>query len=172
MTDRKLHSLAQAVELHYEELLRFVRRRTGSRILADDIVQDTWLRAKTSSALMPDNARAYVFRMASNLAVDHLKRESKRNTRETDEGFDQPIAANLPSPEAHVAGRQELDILAAAVRELPPRRRQIFILYRGQGLTMREIAERLDISEKTVQKHIAKAMVHCRNRLRSAGRDG
>ena len=75
-----------------------------------------------------------------------------------------------PAADQVVAARQELDILRQAVGDLPDKCRTVFVLYRGRGLTMRQIAERLGISEKTVEKHIAKAMLHCRGRLRLAGR--
>ena len=170
MTQLRFKTLAQAVEAYYEDLRRFVRRRTGSESLADDVVQDTWVRASTSAAAMPENAKAYVFRMAGNLAVDHLKREIVRSDREAGIVTDQTVCDVL-SPETEVAARQEFAILAAAVEELPAKRRHIFILYRGQGLTMRQIARRLGISEKTVENQIARAMVHCRKRLRDVGRE-
>ena len=119
---------------------------------------------------MPENAKAYVFRMAGNLAIDHLKRETVRSDREGGIATDQ-AAHDAPSPETQAAARQELAILAAAVQELPRKRRRIFILYRGRGWTMRQIAQRLGLSEKTVENQIARAMVHCRKRLRDAGRE-
>lgn len=170
MTQLRFRTLAQAVEAYYEDLRRFVWRRTGSESLADDVVQDTWVRASTSAAAMPDNVKAYVFRMAGNLAIDHLKRESVRFDREAAVAADKTVC-DVPSPETEVVARQELAILAAAVQELPSRRRHIFILYRGRGLTMRQVARRLGISEKTVENQIARAMVHCRKRLRDAGRE-
>ena len=168
MKQRKFRSLTQAVEVYYEDLRAFARRWTGSESLADDVVHETWLRANTSNAAMPQNVKAYVFRMAGNLAIDHLKRETTRAKRESDSitGLSRSAAR---TPEAHAAARQELAILEEAVLDLPPKRRRIFILYRGHGLTMRQIAERLDISEKTVEKQIARAMLHCRARLRDAG---
>ena len=170
MTQRKFPSLARAVEAYFEDLRAFIRHRTGSDSVADDVVQDTWLRACTSTVAMPQNAKAYVFRMAGNVAVDHLKRETARSDREAEStaGW---IASDGPTPEEQAAARQELAILVAAVWELPPKRRRIFVLYRGHGLTMRQIAEKLGISEKTVEKQIARAMVHCRVRLRDAGHE-
>jgi RNA polymerase sigma-70 factor (ECF subfamily) len=151
---------------------QFVRRRTGSANLADDVVQDTWVRAITVSAAMPQNAKAYVFRMAGNLAMDHIRRERGRSQHEGHgDHLSEAIASGAATLEAELAAQQELAILAAAVRELPAKRRRIFILYRGYDLTMRQIAERLGLSEKTVENHIARAMVHCRQRLQDAGRD-
>ncbi len=171
MTQRTFETLAQAVEAYYEELRRFVRRRTGSAVLADDVVQETWIRAKATKAEMPNNARAYLYRIAGNLAVDHLRRVSAQEKTVVDAGATEQVACPFPAPDVALASRQELAILTEAIETLPRKCRTVFLLYRGHGLTMREIAERLDISEKTVEKHIARAMVHCRRRLREAGRN-
>ena len=171
MTQPSFQSLAQAVEAYYEELRRFVWRRTGSAWLADDIVQETWIRATTTGAAMPDNPRAYLYRMAGNLAIDQLRQEGKQPSATTEDHLLEQVASAAPAPDMAVAARQELDVLVEAVRGLPDKCRLVFLLYRGRGLTMRQIAARLGISEKTVEKHIARAMVDCRRKLRQAGRD-
>lgn len=171
MTQRTFRSLAHAVETYYDELRRFALRRTGSASLAEDVVQETWIRASTTNATMPDNPRAYLYRMTGNVAVDHLYRCRQRAGGTMDDLLPEQLASDDPAPDAVVAGREELTILVDAVQELPEKCRQVFLLYRGRGLTMRRIAARLEISEKTVEKHIARAMIHCRQRLREAGRD-
>jgi RNA polymerase sigma-70 factor (ECF subfamily) len=171
MTQRRFSTLAHAAEAYYQELRRFVLQRTGSPALADDIVQETWIRASTAGVVMPDNPRAYLYRMARNLAVDYERRRRAIERAKADEAVPEDIASADPPPDAAVAARQELKILLHAVQELPEKCRRVFILYRGEGLTMREIAMRLGISDKTVEKHIARAMIHCRRRLREAGRD-
>lgn len=171
MTQRRFQSLAQAVETYYDDLRRFVRRRTGSASLADDVVQETWVRARTSAAAMPQNPRAYVFRMAGNLAVDHVQQRAAQPDHVADGGLIDQLVWDATTPEVEVAAREELAILEAAIRELPAKRRLVFVLYRGRGLTMRQIAARLGISEKRVEKQIARAMVHCRKRLKDAGRE-
>ena len=158
------------MERHYEELHRFVFRRTGSASLADDVLQETWIRASTTGAAMPDNPRAYLFRMAGNLAVDHMRRDWRPYAPLHQEPAAEDLPSPEPAPDTVVGAREEVAILAAAVRELPEKCRNVFLLYRGRGLTMREIARQLDISEKTVEKHIARAMVHCRARLLAARR--
>ena len=164
-------SLAQAAEAYYEELRRFALRRTGSQALADDVVQETWLRARTTSVAMPYNPRAYLYRMTGNLAADHLQRRGEAARRQIDGALAEQVACPTPIPDVEVAARQEFALLSDAVRDLPEKCRQVFILYRGHGLTMRQVAARLGISEKTVEKHIARAMIQCRKRLREAGRE-
>lgn len=179
MTKPRFTRLSQAVEAYYEELRHFIRRRTGSPSLAEDVVQETWIRANTTTVALPDNPRAYLYRMAGNLAVDHVRRQQAwdRVERSAGDGQDENLALQVeqvpspaPGPLEAVISQQELAALDAAVRELPDKCRQVFLLYRGHGLSMREVAACLSISEKTVEKHIARAMVHCRERLREAGR--
>ena len=108
--------------------------------------------------------------MAGNLAVDRLRQERVRGRHLTAGELPDTVPDAWPAADQVVAARQELDILRQAVGDLPDKCRTVFVLYRGRGLTMRQVAERLGISEKTVEKHIAKAMLHCRGRLRLAGR--
>lgn len=177
MTQSTFCSLVQAVEAYYEELRLFIRKRTGSSSMAEEVVQEVWIRANSTSVGVPDNPRAYLYRMASNLAVDHLRRESVHNLvdrvdNESDDTtmlLDQ-LVSPLPDPVDAVISQQEFAALHAAIRELPDKCREVFLLYRGEGLSMKEVAECLGVSEKTVEKHIARAMLHCRARMREAGR--
>lgn len=169
MKQRRFQSLTQVVEAYYDELRRFVRHRSGSASLAEDVVQDAWLRARKSTAAPPDNPCAYVYRMARNLMADHMRRRAVRSALHAPSEAGDDIACAAPTPDRIVAARQEWAILEAAIRELPTKRRRVFLLYRREGLTMREIGERLGISQKTVENQIALAMLHCRKRLEEAG---
>ena len=180
MKHPRFQSLAQAVEAYYEELRRFAQLRTGSHTLAEDVVQETWLRANAAIGAMPRNPRAYLYRMAANVAVDHIRRartqqrlEGRAGGPERTLGYGEAlreIPSAEPAADEVAASRQELAILFDAIRELPEKCRRVFLLYRGEGMKMREVAARLDISERTVENHIARAMLHCRRRLRAAGR--
>ncbi|KGK41650.1 RNA polymerase sigma70 [Nitrincola sp. A-D6] len=180
MTHPSFQSLAQAVETYYEELRRFIRQRTGSSSIAEEVVQETWIRANATSTALPDNPRAYLYRMAGNLAVDHLRRQKSweksvcfaNGEQDAYEGTEAEELPNASVDPVEIAiSQQELAALNAAVRELPEKCREVFLLYRGHGLSMREVATLLSISEKTVEKHIARAMLHCRSRLREVGRN-
>lgn len=171
MTEPASSALSAVAEAHYDELKSFVLRKVGCPAMAADIVQDMWLRLATAEPAEPvRNARAYLYRVAGNLAVDRLRQERVRGRHVTAGELPESVASPWPGAEQVVAAREELEILRAAVGDLPDKCRAVFVLYRGHGLTMRQIAASLGISEKTVEKHIAKAMVHCRGRLREAGR--
>lgn len=177
MAQHSFQSLAQAVETYYEELRLFVLNRTGSASLAEDVIQETWIRAAATE--LPENPRAYLYKMAGNLAIDHIRRNGVRAKYETGGSLNDPenhghlqetISSPTPQPEDIAASREELKILCDAIDELPEKCREVFLLYRARGLAMREIAVQLELSPKTVENHIARALLHCRKRMREAGR--
>jgi len=160
--------LAAALAKHYEEIKAFIRRKVGCAELAADVAQDAWVKMAMAAPGEPvDNPRAYLFRVASNLAADRLRQTALHARLDAAAPVQADAAAGL-SPERVAAGRQEYAVLLAAVEELPEKCRAAFLLYRGRGMSMREVADALDISPKTVEKHIARAMLHCRARLAAA----
>jgi len=161
-----------AVEAHYQELMAFVRRRVGCPALAADILQETWLKV---AALDPaqaavENPRAYLYRVAGSLAVDRLRQDRVRMRYVSHEPAPSDVPSLEPPADEVVQGREEIALLEAALRELPETCRSAFLLYKGHGLSMKEVGARLGLSPRTVEKHIARAIGHCRRRLREAGR--
>lgn len=67
--------------------------------------------------------------------------------------------------DAALERRERLRLLAHAIAELPPRRREVFLLHKIDGLSHSQVAERLGISRSKVEKHVMKALAHCRDRL-------
>ena len=152
--------------------MNLVRRLVGNPTAAEDLVQDVFvkvIRASHQEAI--DNTRAYLARCATNAALDHLRRESTRSRYIVpDDLLAAREACNAPLQDTVLQSRQELELLRQAVEQLPPVCKAVFLLSRDHGLSMREIAERLDIKPKTVEKHIQRAMTTCRQALRAAGR--
>ncbi|RMH87879.1 sigma-70 family RNA polymerase sigma factor [Lysobacter pythonis] len=137
-------------------LLRRVQRILGGGG-AEDVIQAVWLRARAvDGAQAIDNPRAYLYRLAANLATDH-GRESTRYSRLLAEhylwGPDEAI-----STEAQVMARDELQRVLEAAEHLPEPTRSIFRLNRLQGLTQAEIASRFGVSVTTVENHVRRAL--------------
>lgn len=149
----------------YAELLRHVTKRLGRGADAGDVVQDTFLRIQRIPAGAEiQNARSYLHRMADNLALDYLReRQSRQRYFSTDEFVDP--ADDSPSPEHVVDYRQRLARLEQAIAELPRRQKEVFLMHKFDGLSHREIAERLGITRSAVEKLVMKALAHCRDRL-------
>ncbi len=149
------------------DLLRRASKKVQSTDIAADIIQDTFVRLMTSSpsAELIENQKGYLYRIADNLVIDHLRRRSLQSNRFVSLDVAQNRPDDLPDAEAVLAYRQAVQTLADAINELPPRCRKVFLLNRFDGLNYREIAGRLRISTSMVEKHMMKAIGHCRNRL-------
>lgn len=149
----------------YEELLRHVSKRFGKRADADDVLQDTFLRAHGIHAGADiKNPRSYLYRMADNLARDHIRAANVRGRYM--ESVEPPdVMDEAPSPERVVDYRQRLALLEKAIAELPDRQREVFLMHKFDGLSHGEIARELGITKSAVEKLVMKALAHCRDRL-------
>jgi len=157
----------------YAAMLRgFFRRRLGNHHDAEDALQDTWVRLlKYRERQDLEAPKALAFRVAETVLTDrHHRRVSRCGDRHVGLGDleIQSTAAQvspLSTPETALDASQTLAVLTAAVRALPPRCRQVFLLNRLHGWSRREIAERLGISIQAVDKQLGRAMAHCRRAL-------
>ena len=165
MPDLTHAKLSTLVEEHGRDLQHFLTRRMGCAETAKDLVQDTFLRmlqASPGQALL--NPRAFLFRIATNLVIDHHRRQQHRTTlSDTDLPADAPDPC--PSVEAVVLSKQQVSLLKKSIEELPPKCRQVFILIKFHHLTHCEVSAHLGISQSTVVKHMIKAVEYCRRRV-------
>lgn len=153
---------------NYQDLLRFLTRRTGSAERAADVAQDTYVRlaAISPATLEIENPRAFVYRVAGNLAIDTMRREGRIAADSTFLEAGEAVPDPAPSPEAASLARERLRLLEAALDELPSRARLALLLSRVEGRSFAEIAVQFQVSESMVAKYIAQALRHCRDRLR------
>lgn len=154
---------------HRAALIDYAHRILGNREGAEDVVQDAWLRVAHAdgppAGTMVDRPLGYLYRVVRNRAIDMRRRDSERSPA-TPEVLAESVD---PSPEAVVADRQALAIMAAALDELPPRTRRAVLLHRIDGMRMVEIARDLDLSVASVHGLIHDGLAHCRDRLRREG---
>lgn len=150
---------------------------TGSRDAAEDVVQEAWLRLNRPSApgaVEPPHIEqpvieqplAYLYRTVRNLALDLARRSSfeKRNFAELPD--ERSLTGNAPSPEETLAGRQDLELVIAALDELPERTRKAVELYRFHDYRLKDIAGHFGISLGLAHKLVFDGLDHCRQRLR------
>lgn len=128
----------------------------------EDVAQRTYLQLLQHPA--PGdirNPQAYLFRTASNLAIDSLRRDGTR-ARHAAPGIEADEVADRQAGLDRVVD-QELQFrrFVAALDELPERCRHAFILHRLEGWSHAEVAERLGVSRKTVQRYVLRALAHC-----------
>lgn len=153
------------------ELLRFLVARTGNPAEAEDLLQELWLRINDAAPGPIANGRAYLYRAAQNLILDRLREARRREARDKDWSDTQaetvPGDRVDPQPQALDAliGREDVEVLRAAIAQLPEGAGRAFRLHKLEGLPHAEVAARLGISRSGVEKHIAVAMAHLRRRL-------
>ncbi|WP_116368500.1 RNA polymerase sigma factor [Parahaliea mediterranea] len=131
----------------------------------EDIVQETYVRVcKFQRKNQISNHRALMLSTARNLAIDYIKRAETRLSTSTEEGWIETLASQESSEDPSydkVASDEEFALFCEVVRQLPQQCRRVFVLKKVYGFSQREIAEKLELSESTVEKHIAKGMKHC-----------
>ncbi|ATP45946.1 RNA polymerase subunit sigma [Pseudomonas putida] len=145
---------------HHGWLNGWLRKRLGNAFDAADLTQDTFVRViKARSALDIREPRPYLSRIAKGLLIDLIRRRS----------LEQAYLEALASlPEALQPSLEEQAILLQALVEidrllqgLGPKVKQVFMLSQFDGLTYPQIAEHLNISVRSVNNYMAKAMEHC-----------
>ncbi|MBL28770.1 MAG: RNA polymerase subunit sigma [Rhodospirillaceae bacterium] len=168
MTRNETSLLVNVFEQNYDGLLRTLVVRLGDIHRAMDVVHDTYLRLVAASPETQEirNPRAYVFRVAHNLAVDMLRREGRYVAETLHQAMDEGIEDEAPSPESALHGRERLRLLDDALAELPGNVREALLLSRVNGCSHAEIAERLGVSESMVAKYLAQGLRYCRDSLK------
>jgi len=156
--DERALWLARHVLPHEPALRAWLKRRRVQDLEVDDIVQETYARlASAESVAGVRNARTYAFQTAHSVILTHLRRSRVVSIRAVADVDLLGAAAEGPSPEEEAADRDELHHLAQAIAGLPERVREVFSLRRIEGLSQRQVAERLGLAESTVEKHMAKS---------------
>jgi len=156
----------------HRALRRYVRGLVGSQEKAEDIVQEAFLRTyeRRETVVTP---RAFLFSAARNLAID-----ARRHARiaKTDSVGDVEAEAVVPcgtTPEDQALSDERVLLLRQAIERLPPQCRAVFALKVFHACSYQEIAARLGISEKTVEKHVGRGIretyVYLRRQYRGAG---
>ncbi len=145
-----------------------MRRRVQSTEVVADLVQDVYLKCCGVIVDFPDRqeARAYLLRMASNLAIDHQRVEGRRAVILGDlapyfDSFDK----TTQSPEAYALAADKARQVEEVLAGLPKLTRQMFVLVRLHGLTHKEVADRLGVSKSLVDKYVLQALLRCRDAL-------
>jgi RNA polymerase sigma factor (sigma-70 family) len=152
-----------------QSLIGSVLRIVHERQIAEDIAQETYLRAHRASERGPvDHWEAYLHQTARNLAIDHRRRAGAIGTvmvSDRQEAETGNVAADSPSPEESLIQRERLELLAEALKRLPPRVQTVWRLNRIEKWTYPQIAAHLGVSPNTVYNDMKMALGHCLDAL-------
>ncbi|WDY58296.1 RNA polymerase sigma factor [Pseudomonas sp. PSKL.D1] len=140
----------------------FVARRTGNAQVAADLTQESFLRlARLPADKQIDNLPAFLFTIASNLVRDHQRQAIRRERMEGGEPSED-LASDVQAAEDQLADQQQQALMQAAIQSLPEATRHIFLLYHVDGCSYREIGERMNVTPRSVEYQLRRALLDCR----------
>jgi RNA polymerase sigma factor (sigma-70 family) len=149
---------------HNQALVSFLTARLNSEAEARDVAQEAYVRLlQLDKPTAGQFLRAYLFRIASNIALDRLRQRSMRVRLSARELFDD--LRHAPPPELQAAAQQEIAGIRSALRELPEKASQAFVLHIFANQSIEDIAQQMRLTTRMVRYHIARALEHCRARL-------
>lgn len=150
----------------YRALVQFLRRRTSTRQDAEDAAQESMSRLLRYRESQPPSAwKPLLYRIATNVACDQARRAQTHHDDKHVSIDDQACTAAELTPEQQAARDQDMARLSQAILELPPKCRRVYLLKRVHELKHADVAVRCGISVKTVEKHLARALVLLRRKV-------
>jgi RNA polymerase sigma-70 factor (family 1) len=155
-------ALATLLDRYWKPVVRYVAGFLGGMDAAEDAAQEAFVRLwERRETLKPTGSvRGLLFRMARNAALDERRRRAARERADI-RGPEVPVS----SPADDIENAELSEIVADAVRALPERRRDVFLLVRHQGLSYKEVSQVLDLAPQTVANHLSMALADLRTAL-------
>lgn len=161
-----------AFETHQLALKRFIARYLHDRHDVEDVAQESFLRAYQAEFKVDvRQPKSFLFRIAKNIAISQLRQKSRQITDYIEDQKTEDSLLGEWTLEDEVMARQRLGIYCDAVATLAPQCRRVYIMRKVYGMPHKEIAERLGIAVKTVEKHLYKGVRACDLHVRARLQD-
>ncbi|MEH0158030.1 RNA polymerase sigma-70 factor [Limibacter armeniacum] len=161
-TGLELDNFKQLFDQYYESIRNFAYYKVGDIDVAEDLTQEAFIKVwEKREDIKQETVKTLLYTITGNLAINHLKHGSVVfNFVSNYQGND---SSNGPDFEMEM---QEFDQrLKKAIGDIPEKSREVFLMNRIEGLTYNEVAERLEISVKAVEKRMRKALELLRERI-------
>jgi RNA polymerase sigma factor (sigma-70 family) len=162
-------AVAQLFREHNRMLVRYLTLRLQSVQEAREVAQESYARLlQLPQPGAPSLLRAYLFKTATNLAIDRLRhRKIQRRAEEQPVLLSELTAApgDWSDPAEQLLAREQAEQLLSYLQELPTKCQRVFDLHRLDGLPQHAVALRLGFSERMVRRYVTYAMIYCHLRL-------
>jgi RNA polymerase sigma factor (sigma-70 family) len=144
---------------HEAALMRYLGRCWSDRTEIHDIRQECYIRVYEAAAKSrPVSPKSFLFQTARHLMVDHLRHRRVVSIESVEDLDALNVSVDELSPERRLSGLQDLRHLSYAFDQLPAKCREVVWLRKVHGLSQREVGEKLQIAETTVEKHMARGV--------------
>ena len=153
-------AFGEIIDLHQRAVYRYLIRCTGNDDDAQELFQETFLRAYCAYGDLPTDAnhRVWLFRIATNLVKNYMRsRQRYRKVFVADGSIPSP-SVHPTTPEQMLHSQETAQLLLNAIGTLPFRQRTALIQRQLEGLAYREIAENLNCSEDSARAHVYQAL--------------
>jgi RNA polymerase sigma-70 factor (ECF subfamily) len=165
----------QIVRLYADRIYNYVRRMVGNPQDAEDITQEVFIRAYQGLSQFDGRASfsTWLFRIATNLCIDHKRRQSRRvqtvpyhhDESDEEEGDWEFPDTNQPSALDHLLNQELQAVVEGAIERLNPKLKTVLLLYDVEGLSYEQIAETLGIPMGTVKSRLFAAREQIRKQV-------
>lgn len=151
-------------KLYYSQLNSYLHSLCGSSELSKDLTQQVFIKLwkKRESLSINYALKSYIFKIGYNLFID-LQKKMKKDLHFLEQLKHEAINEVVEIPENNL--EQKINLLLAEVDKLPKQCKTVFLLAKKEGLKYKEISEELNISVKTVERHMTKALRRLRKGL-------
>lgn len=157
-------ALETLFSIYFPRLNDFARNVVKDDVISQDIVQEVFVKIwEKRSEIEPINLEAYLFKLVRNRCIDYIKYVKVVNNRmqeiQLSSKYEELYRIDFVGDEPYVLIEQELkQKIEKTIESLPDRCREVFILSRMKGLKNKEIAEKLGINIKNVERHLTRAL--------------
>jgi RNA polymerase sigma-70 factor (ECF subfamily) len=158
-------ALAELIARYHAPLFRFLYRMTNDEQVAEDLVQDTFVKLMTHEGNVPRSFKPWVFTVARNLGHDLFRTASRRREVALATGSEAWLPASGPGVERLVARRADQERIAGILQALQPRHREVLVLRFYHDLKLREIAEIVGTPVGTVKSRLYHALKQAKFQL-------
>ena len=164
------HHFRRFVESYSDDLLYYARYLVHSKEEAEEIVSDVFVEVWQHKEQLPKikKMKVWLLTVTHNKAISYLRKKAAGiSSVSWDELAAHSIPDELQTPDEKLISREEMAQINDAINHLPSRCKQVFVLAKIEKLPYKEIADMLNISVKTINIHVAKALEVIKSRLNS-----
>jgi RNA polymerase sigma-70 factor (ECF subfamily) len=166
MSDLQQMLVVQFYQQQHQALINYLQSKLGSPQEANDVAQETYERLlNNEQTAVINNPKAFVFRIASNLAIDRIRQRKMRGDDEVGDFDENELISPMLSPDEQIDNELMVAMVRMFISELPAKCRSAFLYYKFEERDYTEIAEMLGVSESMIRKYVLRAVAYCRERL-------
>ncbi|GAA5219934.1 RNA polymerase sigma factor [Membranihabitans marinus] len=159
-----MNPIEEIIKIYEKRIYAFFLKNIKLPTVAEDLTQDVlmklWIRRNTLKTVQ--NMDSFVFTIAKNHVIDHLRKA--KSEQEYRNAIVQHIKIHSPKALDNIIHKEYQNTLNELLKELPARQKEIFQLSRDKGLSHDEIAEQLNITNKSVRNQLYYAMKYLREK--------